>query len=74
MFKYGQLRDGNNVWQHRDRDNVQCRDENTVDLVKFACLDFREFVILGLPQSPIIRELSISIIGRVIIIKISRDS
>ena len=31
----------------------------TVDLVIFACLDFREFVISGLYTESIIRELSI---------------
>ena len=35
----------------------------TVDLVIFACLDFREFVIWGLFTKSRIRELSISMIG-----------
>ena len=40
----------------------------------FACSDFREFVILELCTKSRIRELSISMIGRAIIIIISRDS
>ena len=35
----------------------------TVDLVIFACLDFREFVVLGLFTRSRIRKLSISMIG-----------
>ena len=46
----------------------------TVDLVIFACLGFREFVILELFTKSRIRELSISMIGSAIIIRISRDS
>ena len=46
----------------------------TVDLVIFAYLDFREFVILGLSTKSRIHELSISIISSAIIIIISCDS
>ena len=46
----------------------------TVDLVIFACLDFREFVILELYTKSRIRELSISMIVSTIIIIISRGS
>ena len=46
----------------------------TVDLVIFACLDFREFVILRHFTKYRIRELSILMIGRIIIITILRDS
>ena len=45
-----------------------------MDLVIFACLDFREFVILGLFTKSRNRELSISMIDSSFIIKISRDS
>ena len=45
----------------------------TVDLVIFACLGFREFVILGLYTKSRIRQLSIQMIGSAIIIVISRD-
>ena len=42
---------------------VQGLYNTTVDLVIFACLDFREFVIFGLFTKSRIRELSISMIG-----------
>ena len=44
--------------------------KNTVDRVIFACLDFREFVILGLFAMSRIRELSILMIGSTIIRRI----
>ena len=47
---------------------------NSVDLVIFACLDFREFVILGLYTKSRIRELAILMIGSAIINIISWDS
>ena len=46
----------------------------TVDLVIFACLGSREFVILGLFAMSRIRELSIPIIGSTIIIIIAKFS
>ena len=42
--------------------------EHTVDLVIFACLDFREFVIFGLFAKSRIREILTSMIGSAIII------
>ena len=42
--------------------------KKTVDLVIFACLDYREFVILGLFTKFRTRKLSISMIGSTIII------
>ena len=44
----------------------------TVDPVIFACLDFREFVILGLFAMSRIRKLSISMIGSTIRIIFAR--
>ena len=46
----------------------------TVDVVMFACLDFREFVTLGFLTKSRIRELSMSMIDSAIIIIISGDS
>ena len=48
----------------------------TVDLVIFASLDFRKFLILGLLTKYIIRKLpvSISMMGSAIIVTISRNS
>ena len=45
-----------------------------MDLVIFACLDFREFVTLGFFTKSRIRELSMSMLDSGIIIIISRDS
>ena len=42
---------------------IQNLGRNTIDLVIFACLDSREFVILGLFTKSRIRELSTSMIG-----------
>ena len=49
------------LWASYKPDNLSTM--NTVDLVIFACLEFREFVVLGLFTNHIIRELWISMIG-----------
>ena len=56
------------MWIYRDPATWQASDLvrnhlDTVDLIIFACLNFREFVILVLFTKSIIRELSILMIG-----------